>query len=156
MPGEHARPHQFPPIAPKRRNNPAQNRHATLPDAPDPSPPLAPCQPGGPRAHVKLASASGHLAAPEAPLPDSTPTAPLLVELCLAETCRGLGALRLLRAAEAALGITLGETTQDGRVTLREIQCTSLCKGAPCALVNGRTEVRLDAAKLTRLLSRQF
>ncbi len=77
----------------------------------------------------------------------------MVVELCLAETCRAAGATRLARAAEALLGIALGETTPDGRVTLRQVHCTGLCKGAPCAVVNGRTLVRLDAAKLARLLS---
>ena len=46
------------------------------------------------------------------------------------------------------LGVTMGETRRDGRVTLEPVYCLGLCAIGPIALVDGRPTARLDYAKI--------
>src|SRR4030088_376548 len=48
-------------------------------------------------------------------------------KLCRAEACQAAGGDALAARAEARLGITLGNTTADERVTLEPIYCLGLC-----------------------------
>jgi formate dehydrogenase subunit gamma len=74
-----------------------------------------------------------------------------VIKLCQAEACQSMGARSLAAHARDALGVALGETTGDGRVTLEAIYCLGLCATAPSAMIDGRvlgrvTPARLDAA----------
>jgi formate dehydrogenase subunit gamma len=74
-----------------------------------------------------------------------------VVKLCQAEACQAMGARELATHAGERLGVALGSTTADGRVTLEPIYCLGLCATAPSAMVDGRvlgrvTQARLDAA----------
>ena len=55
--------------------------------------------------------------------------------------------------AEAKLGIALGYTTADDRVTLEPIYCLGLCATAPSAMLDGRVVGRLDEKRLDALLA---
>jgi formate dehydrogenase subunit gamma len=68
-----------------------------------------------------------------------------VIKLCQAEACQSMGAGGILQSMEAALGIRLGQTTPDGRVTLEAVYCLGLCATAPAALVDGEVHGRLDA-----------
>jgi formate dehydrogenase subunit gamma len=73
-----------------------------------------------------------------------------VVKLCRAEACQAAGGDALAARAQAALGVALGDTSADGRVSLEPVYCLGLCATAPSAMVNGRvvgwlTEQRLDA-----------
>ena len=50
-----------------------------------------------------------------------------LVEVCTNISCGLVGAQAVLQAFEAELGIRPGETTEDGGVTLRTIECAGGC-----------------------------
>src|ERR1700742_1573048 len=50
-----------------------------------------------------------------------------VVKLCRAESCQAAGGDALAARAEARLGVTLGETAADGRVTLEPVYCLGLC-----------------------------
>ncbi|MHB8060229.1 MAG: NADH-quinone oxidoreductase subunit NuoE family protein, partial [Gaiellaceae bacterium] len=50
-----------------------------------------------------------------------------LVEVCTNASCALVGAAQVLEAFERELGITAGETTEDGRVTLRSAECLGGC-----------------------------
>ncbi len=50
-----------------------------------------------------------------------------LVEVCTNISCGLVGAQAVLEAFEAELGIHPGETTEDGGVTLRTIECAGGC-----------------------------
>lgn len=67
-----------------------------------------------------------------------------VIKLCRAEACQSMGGDRILASLETALGIRLGETTPDGRVTLEPIYCLGLCATAPAALLDGEVHGRLD------------
>jgi formate dehydrogenase subunit gamma len=75
-----------------------------------------------------------------------------VLKLCRAEACQACGGDALAARAEQKLGVTLGETTADGGVTLEPVYCLGLCATAPSAMLDGRVVGRLDADKLTALL----
>jgi NADH-quinone oxidoreductase subunit E len=50
-----------------------------------------------------------------------------LVEICTNVSCALVGAQQVLEAFESELGIHAGETTEDGEVTLRLIECAGGC-----------------------------
>ena len=73
-----------------------------------------------------------------------------VLKLCRAEACQAAGGDALAARAEAKLGIALGNTTADERVTLEPIYCLGLCATAPSAMLDGRSsagsiDARLDA-----------
>jgi NADH-quinone oxidoreductase subunit E len=75
------------------------------------------------------------------------------VNLCTNISCWLNGAEDLLAHAEKKLGVTLGGTTEDGRITLvREEECLAGCCGAPMAVVDGHYKEHLDIEKLDALL----
>jgi NADH-quinone oxidoreductase subunit E len=61
-----------------------------------------------------------------------------LVEVCTNLSCALVGAQQVLETFEAELGIGPGETTADGEVTLRAIECAGGCGRAPVVVVDHR------------------
>jgi formate dehydrogenase subunit gamma len=76
-----------------------------------------------------------------------------VLKLCRAEACQAAGGDALAARAEAKLGIALGHTTADERVTLEPIYCLGLCATAPSAMLDGRIIGRLDEARLDALVA---
>jgi formate dehydrogenase subunit gamma len=76
-----------------------------------------------------------------------------VLKLCRAEACQAAGGDRLAARAEAKLGIALGNTTADERVTLEPIYCLGLCATAPSAMLDGRLVGRLDDARIDALVA---
>jgi len=67
-----------------------------------------------------------------------------VVKLCAAEACQSMGGRALAEHAEDKLGVAMGETSADGKVTLEPIYCLGLCACAPSALVDGLDEAAID------------
>ncbi len=61
-----------------------------------------------------------------------------LVEVCTNLPCALVGAQRVVEAFELELGIAAGETSDDGAVTLRAIECAGGCGRAPVVVVDNR------------------
>jgi formate dehydrogenase subunit gamma len=76
-----------------------------------------------------------------------------VLKLCQAEACQSCGCDTLTARAEKALGIKLGETTADGRITLEPVYCLGLCATAPSAMIDDRVVGRLDEKTLDALLT---
>jgi NADH-quinone oxidoreductase subunit E len=75
------------------------------------------------------------------------------VNICTNISCWLNGADDIVAHAEKKLGVKLGNTTEDGRVTLvREEECLAGCCGAPMAVVNGHYHEHLDTEKLDAIL----
>ena len=55
------------------------------------------------------------------------PVGARLVEVCTNISCALVGAQQVLEAFERELGVRPGETTEDGRATLRTIECAGGC-----------------------------
>jgi formate dehydrogenase subunit gamma len=76
-----------------------------------------------------------------------------VLKLCRAEACQAAGGDALAARAETKLGIAIGNTTADMRVTLEPIYCLGLCATAPSAMFDGRVVGRLDEARLDALVA---
>jgi NADH-quinone oxidoreductase E subunit len=61
-----------------------------------------------------------------------------VVEVCTNLSCALVGAQQVLEAFERELGVHPGETSEDGAVTLRTIECAGGCGRAPVVVVDGR------------------
>ena len=68
-----------------------------------------------------------------------------LVEVCTNVSCALVGAQQVLEAFEQELGVRAGETTEDGNVTLRTIECAGGCGWGTVAAVDHRYRERLTA-----------
>jgi len=69
-----------------------------------------------------------------------------LVEVCTNVSCAVVGAQQVVEAFERELGCHAGETSADGRVTLRTVECLGGCGWATIVAVDHRyrTHVRAD------------
>jgi formate dehydrogenase subunit gamma len=76
-----------------------------------------------------------------------------VLKLCRAEACQAAGGDALAARAETKLGIAIGHTTADERVTLEPIYCLGLCATAPSAMFDGRLVGRLDEARIDALVA---
>jgi formate dehydrogenase subunit gamma len=76
-----------------------------------------------------------------------------MLKLCRAEACQAAGGDALAARAESKLGVSLGNTTPDDRVTLEPIYCLGLCATAPSAMLDGRVLGRLDEARIDALVA---
>src|SRR5580658_3607191 len=76
-----------------------------------------------------------------------------VLKLCRAEACQAAGGDALAARAESKLGISLGNTTADGRITVEAVYCLGLCSVSPSAMIDGKVVARLDAKKLDGLLA---
>ena len=76
-----------------------------------------------------------------------------VLKLCQAEACQATGCQSLAARAEEKLGIKMGETSRDGRVTLEAIYCLGLCSVSPSAMIDGRIVARIDEKKLDALIA---
>lgn len=76
-----------------------------------------------------------------------------VLKLCRAEACQAAGGDALAARAEQRLGVKIGHTTPDRRVTLEPIYCLGLCATAPSAMFDGRVVGRLTDARLDALMA---
>jgi formate dehydrogenase subunit gamma len=83
----------------------------------------------------------------------SEPCGRHVLKLCRAEACQAAGGDALAARAESKLGVAMGDTTADRRVTLEPVYCLGLCATAPSAMLDGRVVGRLDETRLDALLA---
>ena len=76
-----------------------------------------------------------------------------VLKLCQAEACQARGSRTVTHHAEQRLGITLGETTADGALTLEPVYCLGLCASGPAALIDGAPVARLDEGAFDHLIA---
>ena len=75
------------------------------------------------------------------------------VNICTNISCWLRGAEDMVAHAEKKLGVKLGGTTEDGRITLvREEECLAGCCGAPMMVVDGHYHENLDLEQLDAIL----
>jgi len=75
------------------------------------------------------------------------------LEVCINLSCSLNGARRCLHYLENKLGIKAGETTPDGRFTLRGMECLAACDKAPMMYINNEAmHTHLTEEKLDQLL----
>jgi NADH-quinone oxidoreductase subunit E len=86
---------------------------------------------------------------------DTTPTGQHKITLCTNLPCMLMGAGELGEHLKKKLGIGFGETTEDGRYTLKEGECMGACGDAPLCLHNNHAmHTHLTPEKLDELLDK--
>jgi NADH-quinone oxidoreductase subunit E len=75
-----------------------------------------------------------------------------VVAVCHNLSCHLAGAPDILAHVRRRLGIEVGETTEDGRVTLQSVECLCACEAAPMMQVDDRYELNLTPDKVDRIL----
>jgi formate dehydrogenase subunit gamma len=75
-----------------------------------------------------------------------------VLKLCRAESCQAAGGDRLAVRAEEKLGVEMGGTTADARVTLEPVYCLGLCHSSPAAMLDKDVFGLLDDERLDQLL----
>jgi NADH-quinone oxidoreductase subunit E len=68
-----------------------------------------------------------------------------VIEVCTNISCALVGAQQVLEAFEEELGITAGDTSEDGKWTLRTLECAGGCGWATVVAVDHRYRERVSA-----------
>jgi len=80
------------------------------------------------------------------------PTGRHVVSVCHNLSCHLLGSKSIVEHLTRRLGVEVGETTADGRVTLLTVECLCACEQAPMMQVDERYEGLLTPEKVDRIL----
>jgi NADH-quinone oxidoreductase subunit E len=83
---------------------------------------------------------------------DREPQGRYVIKVCRNIACSLRGSERVVAHLQQRLGIGVGETTADGRFTLRTVECLASCGTAPAMQVNRTYHEQLDEAKLDAIL----
>ncbi len=75
-----------------------------------------------------------------------------MIYVCQNLTCALLGAEKLVRHLEQRLSIRVGETTPDGKITLKRMECLAACGAAPAIQVDGEYHLQMTPEKLDALI----
>jgi NADH-quinone oxidoreductase subunit E len=74
------------------------------------------------------------------------------VWVCRTLSCALRGSDQLLAHCEKRLGIHVGQTTADGKVTLRTAECLAACGTAPVIQVDKKYYENLSIAEVDRII----
>jgi NADH-quinone oxidoreductase subunit E len=80
------------------------------------------------------------------------PVGKCLIEVCRTSSCWLCGAEDIIEHLENTLGIRIGETTADGRFTLKAVECLGSCGTAPMMQVGADYHENLTIKKVDTLL----
>jgi NADH-quinone oxidoreductase subunit E len=75
-----------------------------------------------------------------------------VLSVCHNLSCHLAGAQDIIAHLSSRLGIDVGETTEDGNVTLLAVECLCACEAAPMMQVDDRYELHLSREKVDRIL----
>jgi NADH:ubiquinone oxidoreductase subunit E len=82
------------------------------------------------------------------------PKGKYIIKFCMGTACYVRGVPQLIEKAQQVLGIKLGETTPDGRITMEVCRCVGACSQAPVAMANEDIHGRIRPNKLPQILRR--
>jgi len=74
------------------------------------------------------------------------------ISLCTNISCLLRGSDELVAHLKNKLGISLGETTADGKFTIKEVECLGACVGAPMCLIGRDYHENLSPEKIDAIL----
>jgi NADH-quinone oxidoreductase subunit E len=74
------------------------------------------------------------------------------VNVCTNISCKLRASQGIVDHLEKSLGIKLGETTADGRFTLRSVECLGACVNAPVIQINKNYHENLTNEKIDQIL----
>ena len=75
------------------------------------------------------------------------------ISICTNISCMLAGSENIVNCVQEKLGVKMGETTEDGKFTLRESECLAACGNAPMCQVDDKVyHENLTVEKMTALL----
>ena len=81
------------------------------------------------------------------------PVGKYIIQVCCTLSCSLMGADALIEHLKRKLGIDFGETTPDGKFTLRKVECLASCGTAPMMQINeGNYHENLTLEKVDQIL----
>jgi len=83
---------------------------------------------------------------------NTEPVGKYLLQFCTTTPCWLRDSAKVVAAAQNHLGITFGETTEDGIFTMREVECLGACVNAPIVQINDDMYEDLTGARMVELL----
>ena len=75
-----------------------------------------------------------------------------VIDVCTNLACALCGAGELVEAFEQELGVQIGGTTDDGRITLRKAECLGGCSWAPVVAIDERYRERVTPADVPQIV----
>lgn len=75
-----------------------------------------------------------------------------VIEVCTNISCALVGAQAVLESFETELGVSAGETTDDGEFSLRTVECAGGCGWGTVVSVNSRYREHVKAANVPALI----
>lgn len=77
-----------------------------------------------------------------------------LIRICEGTACHVNGAKSVLSTLQDALGISIGETTDDGNFSLVSVACLGCCSLAPVMMINDETFGNLNTDKIKKAIKK--
>ena len=83
---------------------------------------------------------------------NTAPVGKYLVQFCTTTPCALCGSDDIVETCREHLGIDFGETTEDGKFTLLEVECLGACVNAPVVQINDDTYEDLTPESMRQIL----
>ena len=77
-----------------------------------------------------------------------------IIRMCRSAPCHVKGAKAVITAFEEALGIKVGETTEDGLFTLEYCECLGMCDGSPNIMVDDDVITNVSPHQVPNILAK--
>jgi NADH-quinone oxidoreductase subunit E len=77
-----------------------------------------------------------------------------IIRICEGTACHVNGAKTILSVLQDEVGITVGETSDDGIFSLVSVACLGCCSLAPVIMINDETFGNLDQTKIKKAISK--
>jgi NADH:ubiquinone oxidoreductase subunit E len=81
-----------------------------------------------------------------------TPRGKNMLTICMGTACHVRGAKLLPNQVRGQLGVSAGETTEDGQFTVEHVNCLGACALGPLAVLNGTYHHHTTPGKLRTLI----
>lgn len=82
------------------------------------------------------------------------PTGDYVVSVCTGTACYVKGAADVLEAVKKQLGIEAGETTEDGKFSIRDTRCLGCCGLAPVMMINDDVFGKVTPDEVKKILAK--
>ncbi|HEX3012016.1 MAG TPA: NAD(P)H-dependent oxidoreductase subunit E [Syntrophomonadaceae bacterium] len=76
-----------------------------------------------------------------------------IIRICASAPCHIAGKAEVISALEKELGISVGESTADGKFALELTECVGQCQATPVITVNGRPYENVTPDKVSSILA---
>ena len=83
-----------------------------------------------------------------------TPVGKYIIKICHGTACHVGGANSIDDSLKSKLGISIGETTNDGLFTILSVACLGCCSLAPVIMINDKTYGKLTNERLGKVLDK--